>query len=143
MREFNPRINGPSSQMAANRNDRDGQADTRDARAEREVEAGLQPVAPGGAHGRERLGREHEQRDDHADEGRGQAGGGHPDSMAATRPGQPDHRHERRQQQPQADRRLPCRGRIRVRILVDDIADGVTGKKKSRWRRVWVKTNSP
>ena len=62
-----PRRSGPSSQIDGDGDRRDRQPDARHGRAEREVEARLHAVAPGVADGRERLGQQHEQRDDHAD----------------------------------------------------------------------------
>src|SRR5207253_709768 len=58
------------------RDRRDGQPDARHGGAERQVEAGLYPVAAGGAGGGDGLGQQDEQRDDDADGGLRHPGGG-------------------------------------------------------------------
>ena len=89
------------------RDRRDREPDARDRRAEREVEAGLHPAAGRVAIGRERLGQQHQQRDRDADRGRRRADRvdavldrGRLDLREA------DHRHQRDDEQPEADQRL-------------------------------------
>ncbi len=66
-----PSASGPSSQIDGDRDGRDGEADRRHRRAEREVEADLHPLARRGPHGGDRLGQQHQQGDHHADDGVG------------------------------------------------------------------------
>jgi hypothetical protein len=49
---------------------------------------------------------------------------------------------ERHEQQAQADVRLAVGGWVGVLVL-ERLAVVLTGRKKSRWRRVWVDTNMP
>ena len=113
-----PSTSGPSTQMRGHRDRRDRQPDARDRRAEGEVEARLHPVAARVADGGERLGREHEQRDDHADRGLRRADG--VDRVLDRRRldlRQPDDRDQRDDQQDQAGGRGPAGRRVGVALV--------------------------